>query len=616
DDDDPLEDTIIPEYKEKLKKDESFFWVVCQWVCFVLLVTLLICSVNIKVVRDITWLGDNIWRWQAVALVIFSGRLIAGWVVQAFVLLIEKRFLLRKRVLYFVYGLRKSVKNCIWLALVITIWETVFIERDSKALRVITRILWCIFTICLSWMIKVLAVKVAANGFHRSAYFERIQECLFNQYLLATLSSPPTMQITADPTGGEELITSRYNPQSPNKMRRLMTRIPSGQEATVGEGSPRLQAPIIARSANPIEQDKLQQLTSENVSAWTLKSLMKLIRKKNLASYSAQFAKNEGEWEIDSEVRAKAAAKQIFYNIARPGRKYLMLRDFLYFLPEDKASRAFALFEATESGTITKKAFVKWVVNVYKERRALALTLNDNKTVVAKLHRVLNALLVFFSSIFIPCVFIFGNAARTTFEALLFLFILHPYDVGDRVSVDGTMMLVEEMNVLNTVFLGPTNEKIYYPNVILGTKYITNYYRSPDQWDGIEFQIHMNTPLEKLGALKERMQRYVDSQPQFWYPDFGLMCKDIDDCNKMKMGYYFQHHLNYHEAGERFKRRSNMLLYMKQQLEDLEISYQLPSQEVIVTGIPAFAFPQPPQSGTVSPAKLSPSKLAPYSFAK
>lgn len=52
-------------------------------------------------------------------------------------------------------------------------------------------------------------------------------------------------------------------------------------------------------------------------------------------------------------------------------------------------------------------------------------------------------LLVFFSSVFLPSVFMFGNSARVTFESLIFLFVTHPYDVGDRIVVDGQNMLVE-----------------------------------------------------------------------------------------------------------------------------------------------------------------------------
>lgn len=43
---------------------------------------------------------------------------------------------------------------------------------------------------------KVLLVKVAANGFHRRAYFERIQEALFRQFLLEQLSQPSSVVAT------------------------------------------------------------------------------------------------------------------------------------------------------------------------------------------------------------------------------------------------------------------------------------------------------------------------------------------------------------------------------------------------------------------------------------
>jgi hypothetical protein len=34
-------------------------------------------------------------------------------------------------------------------------------------------------------------------------------------------------------------------------------------------------------------------------------------------------------------------------------------------------------------------------------------------------------------------VFIFGNACKTVFEAIIFVFIMHPFDVGDRCVIDG-----------------------------------------------------------------------------------------------------------------------------------------------------------------------------------
>ncbi|XP_024518794.1 mechanosensitive ion channel protein 4 isoform X1 [Selaginella moellendorffii] len=581
DDQDPLDDDSIPGDKN-LNKGESewLYWI--QWVSLLILTALLVCSLKIEEIEGKSWLQLSLWRWQALALVVISGRLIASWIVKLFVALIERRFLFKKRVLYFVYGLRKAVKNCIWIGLTLGVWEVIFNGReDTKTVRIVTKVLWCLLTGSISWMLKVLILKVAANSFHRSAYFERIQDCIFSQYLLETLSAPPAHGCLLDssnparppavPHEQDSASPSQWafakgdveNPvQTPSKSAKR--RLGLSFFSATPKKKPETPVPLIAKSPVPIEQNRLQQLTSQTVSAWTLRRLMKTIRSKNMTTYSSMLSQN-GETEIDSEIEARSAAKKIFFNMARPGQKYLTLRDFLYFLPEEQAARAFSLFEITDQGHISKKALVKWVVSVYKERRALALTLSDNKTVVAKLHRVFDfvlvvvlfiiwllilgvdtsKLLVFFSSIFIPSVFVFGNMAKGTFEALIFLFIVHPYDVGDRVCVDGQTLLVEEMNVLNTIFLTGSNEKIYYPTSVLASKPLSNFHRSPDQWDAIEFQVSANTPVEKLGFLKDRMQRYIESLPQFWYPDFRIVCKDIENSNRMRMALWMQHHLNF-----------------------------------------------------------------------
>lgn len=99
-------------------------------------------------------------------------------------------------------------------------------------------------------------------------------------------------------------------------------------------------------------------------------------------------------------------------------------------------------------------------VNAFRERRALALTLNDTKTAVNKLHRMVNILvailiaivwllilgiatskfLLFISSQLVVVAFIFGNTCKTVFESIIFLFVIHPFDVGDRCEIDGVQV--------------------------------------------------------------------------------------------------------------------------------------------------------------------------------
>jgi small-conductance mechanosensitive channel len=91
------------------------------------------------------------------------------------------------------------------------------------------------------------------------------------------------------------------------------------------------------------------------------------------------------------------------------------------------------------------------------------LSLNDTKTAVDELHNLLNILvaiiiliiwliilgvrithfLVLISSQLLLVVFMFGNTCRTVFEAIIFLFIMHPFDVGDRCEVDGVQVRKE-----------------------------------------------------------------------------------------------------------------------------------------------------------------------------
>lgn len=101
------------------------------------------------------------------------------------------------------------------------------------------------------------------------------------------------------------------------------------------------------------------------------------------------------------------------------------------------------------------------MVNAFRERRALALTLTDTKTAVKKLHHIVNCvvgviiliiwllilgittvhLLGFLATQLLLVVFIFGNTCKTMFESIIFLFVMHPFDVGDRCEIDGVQVI-------------------------------------------------------------------------------------------------------------------------------------------------------------------------------
>ena len=50
-----------------------------------------------------------------------------------------------------------------------------------------------------------------------------------------------------------------------------------------------------------------------------------------------------------------------------------------------------------------------------------------------------------FSSVFLAFVFVFGNSLRNMYESVIFLFVMHPYDVGDALFINSDWCSVEEI---------------------------------------------------------------------------------------------------------------------------------------------------------------------------
>lgn len=101
-------------------------------------------------------------------------------------------------------------------------------------------------------------------------------------------------------------------------------------------------------------------------------------------------------------------------------------------------------------------------LKVYNGRKALAHALNDTKTAVKQLNKLVTGVLivimivvwllltgvattkvlVFLSSQLVLAAFVFGNTCKTIFEAIIFVFVMHPFDVGDRCVIDGVQVLL------------------------------------------------------------------------------------------------------------------------------------------------------------------------------
>ncbi|KAK6912858.1 Mechanosensitive ion channel MscS [Dillenia turbinata] len=557
--------------------------VLIEFTVFSVILGCLVATLTVGDLKHQMFWGLEYWKWCVLIMVIFCGMLVTRWLMKILVLLIEMNFLLRKKVLYFVHGLKHSVQVFIWLALVLLTWVLLFkngVDRSETATKVLDYITWTIVSILIGaflWLLKTLLLKILASSFHVNTFFDRIQESIFHQYVLQTLSGPPVIENAQK--AGKVKISGQLTYANHTK---------SGRE-----------------KKETIDMAKLQEMKREKVSAWAMKTLVDIVSSSGLSTISNALDESfhnstQADREITSEMEAMAAAYIIFKNVDKDDNDYIEEEDLLRFMIKEEVELVFPLLQGPETGKIDQKSLTDWVVKVFQDRKALAHALSDTKTAVKQLNKLVTVILtvivivvwlllmeiattkvlVVLSSQLVVAAFMFGNTCKNIFEAIIFVFVMHPFDVGDRCVIDGTQMVVEEMNILTTVFLKFDNEKIYYPNSVLATKPISNFRRSPDMSDNVGFCIDLMTPVESIALLKSRIETLLKSNTQYWHPNHSIVVKEIENLNKMKMALYFNHTMNFQNFGEKNKRRTELIIEMKKIFEDLKIKYNLLPQDV------------------------------------
>ena len=172
-------------------------------------------------------------------------------------------------------------------------------KRASQVLNYITRaLLGCLIGAGI-WLVKNLLVKLLASSFQCTRFFDRIQESIFHQYVLRTLSGPPLMELA-------EKV---------------------GSTASIGQLSFRNMKEKAEAKEEVIDVDKLKKMKQEKISAWTMKGLINVIRSFGLSTISNSLDSyddddnEQKDEEITSEWQAKATAYQIFNNVAKSGNK-------------------------------------------------------------------------------------------------------------------------------------------------------------------------------------------------------------------------------------------------------------------------------------------------------
>ncbi|KAL4448408.1 hypothetical protein ABPG75_005627 [Micractinium tetrahymenae] len=203
-------------------------------------------------------------------------------------------------------------------------------------------------------------------------------------------------------------------------------------------------------------------------------------------------------------------------------------------MTEKDAQGAFAMLDLNANGRVSLPECAAAVMGVFKEREYLANSLRDTKMIVKKLgfmigigiHTVfffiyllilgINAWQVFVSMV--PLLgaisFAVGSTVKQTVDASVFLFVTHPYDVGDIIVFNDAWHRVEEITLPATVLLRTADSaKIWYPNSLLVNMPIQNVTMSPPLAEISTFVVNLDTPNTAAEDLKAAVLKYVAERP-------------------------------------------------------------------------------------------------------
>ncbi|KAF8351314.1 Mechanosensitive ion channel-domain-containing protein [Amanita rubescens] len=286
----------------------------------------------------------------------------------------------------------------------------------------------------------------------------------------------------------------------------------SGGEGTTGDGSP-----TIIHAAKVLKQAVLHDA-------------------RNLRRGTSVTAGSS--WTISSPKEAKRLARAIYTRLSQRHRHYLIPSDFYpAFHDQASAEAAFRVFDNDNNGDISRAEIKTTIMKVYKERRFLARSMRD----VGQALRTLNHILLFFAfvvlffislsvfgvdisksltsiySLFIAASFIFKTSSASAFDSMMFLFVTHPFDTGDRCLIDTDNLVVKKVGLFATVFSNSNGSETYYFNSLLFTKFITNYRRSGKTFENLTMQVAWKTPMEKLDELQRCLNEWLSTEENRWF---------------------------------------------------------------------------------------------------
>lgn len=303
---------------------------------------------------------------------------------------------------------------------------------------------------------------------------------------------------------------------------------------------------------------------------------------------------------LNSVSGSQVLARRLFRTFVRDDSDTVLSDDLKHaFDSDEEADAAFTMFDKDLNGDISMDELESVCVEIGRERKSITASLKDLDSVVSKLDGILFfivlliTVLVFISlistsaagvltsagSAVLALSWLFSATAQEFLQSVIFVFVKHPFDVGDRVSIYGNTgsalkgddYFVKEISLLYTEFKKMEGHVVQAPNSYLNTLFILNMRRSGALAEAIPLTVKFGTTLDQIDKLRQRLLEFVKEEKREYQGNILTEIRDVVEAYSVKLNVVFFYKSNWQNEGLRLQRRNKFICALMVSMQEVGI---------------------------------------------
>ncbi|CAI6340024.1 unnamed protein product [Periconia digitata] len=288
---------------------------------------------------------------------------------------------------------------------------------------------------------------------------------------------------------------------------------------------------------------------------------------------------------LESNRSAEALARRIWLSFVVEGKDALFQEDMIEVMGPGRqkdAEECFSSLDRDGNGDISLEEMILTVTDYGRERKSISSSMHDVDQAINALDGLLFVFVFIICVLVIVCFmsptftttlttytasllslsFVFAATCQEILGSCIFLFVKHPFDIGDRVDIATDQLTVEHISLLYTVFKRVSNGKtVQTPNIVLNNLWVENITRSKAMREQVPIFAAFDTSFEDINALKQEMITFVrdPANTRDYFPEVEVEVIGIAEMNKLELRVEIRHKSNWSNESLRAARRSKFM---------------------------------------------------------